>query len=92
MAHTAYANLLSSKYYKQYIIILYMQLYTLIFCSIISDTYSYIIKEVGVKRKVEEGREANRREGKEGGREAGRGIVWSGGGSECIREGREGEK
>ena len=61
-----------------------MQLYTLIFCSIISDTYSYniIIKEVGVKRKVEEGREANRREGKKGGREAGRGIVWSGGGSE----------
>ena len=41
---------------------------------------------------MEEGREANRREGKEGGREAGRGIVWSGGGSEGIREDREGEK
>ena len=43
MAHTAYANLLSSRYYKQYIIIIYMQLYTLIFCSIISVTYQVFI-------------------------------------------------
>ena len=71
MAHTAYANLLSSKYYKQYIIILYMQLYTLIFCSIVSDTYSYIIKEVGVKRKVEEG-EGGQQEGGKGRREGDR--------------------
>ena len=78
MAHRAYANMLSSRYYKQYIIIIDMQLYTLIFCSIISVTYQVFIiincssrlvqclRILDVNRKVEEGRGASRREGKEG--------------------------
>ena len=84
MAHRAYANLLSSRYYKQYIIIIDMQLYTLIFCSIISVTYQVFIiincssrlvqclRILDVNRKVEEGRGASRREGKEGRRKVGR--------------------
>ena len=84
MAHRAYANLLSSRYYKQYIIIIDMQLYTLIFCSIISVTYQVFIiincssrliqclRILDVNRKVEEGRgAAGGRERKEGGRQIG---------------------
>ena len=96
--HSVGANLLSSRYYKQYIIIIYIQLYTLIFCSIISVTYQVLIiinvlcrlvqclRILDVNRKVEEGRGASRREGKEGGREADRGRVWSGG-EHGVREG-----
>ena len=63
-----------------------MQFYTLIFCSIISVTYQVFIiincssrlvqrlRILDVNRKVEEGRGASRREGKEGRKEGGRQI------------------
>ena len=99
MEHRAYANLLSSRYYKQYIIIIYMQLYTLIFYSIISVTYQVFIiincssrlvqclRIIDVNRKVEEGRgAAGGRERKGGGREADRRRVWNGG-EHGVREG-----
>ena len=83
---------------------MFMQLYTLIFCSIISVTYQVFIlincssrlvqclRILDVNRKVEEGRGlAGGRERKEGVREADRGRVRSGGEHgvrECWRVGR----
>ena len=96
--HSVGANLLSSRYYKQCIIIIDMQLYTLIFCSIISVTYQVFIiingssrlvqclRILDVNRKVEERRGPAGGGRKEGGREADRGRVWSGG-EHGVREG-----
>ena len=82
-----------------------MQLYTLIFCSIISVTYQVFIlincssrlvqclRILDVNRKVEEGMgPEGGRERNEGGREADRGRVWSGGEHGVREEGRVGRR